>query len=73
MRTTTKSAFALTALMLQTPFHAVASDKAQSDPTIERSASAYLKAVLAGDAAGVGATYLRSHTWKHRRPVISAI
>ena len=58
MRTTTKSAFALTALMLQTPFHAVASDKAQSDPTIERSASAYLKAVLAGDAAGVAATYL---------------
>ena len=52
MRTTKNTALALASLMLQTPFLATA-----ADPAIEKTAAAYLKAVLAGDAAAVAATF----------------
>jgi ketosteroid isomerase-like protein len=47
----------LLALVMQTP--PKASSQLQRDSTIERIAEAYRRAVLAGDAAAVGATYSR--------------
>lgn len=52
----TKTLFALTALMLQAPLQSVAASERPS-PVIEKTAELYRKAVLAGDAAAVGATY----------------
>ncbi len=57
MQTTTKTLVTLAALMLQAPLQTVAAEKTRPDPAIEKTAGAYLKAVLAGDAAGVGATF----------------
>jgi uncharacterized protein (TIGR02246 family) len=57
MQTNAKSLFVLMVLTLQAPLQAVAAEKAQPDPAIEKIANAYLKAILAGDAAAVGATY----------------
>ena len=49
--------FVALAVALQIPLAAVAAEKARPDPAIEKVAGQYLKAVLAGDAAGVAATY----------------
>lgn len=57
MRTTTTTLSVLTGLMLQATLQMFAAEKTRPDPAIEKTASAYLKAVLAGDAAAVGATY----------------
>src|SRR5690348_3165087 len=57
MQTSAKTLFILTVLMFQAPLQTFAAEKARPDPGIERTANAYLKAILDGDAAAVGATY----------------
>jgi len=54
MRTTMNTTLALASLVMQSPFLATA---ARPDPDIEKTAAAYLKAVLAGDATAVAATF----------------
>jgi ketosteroid isomerase-like protein/heme exporter protein D len=57
MQISAMSSFILTILMVQASSQGIAAETAQPDRSIVKTADAYLKAVLAGDAAAVGATY----------------
>jgi ketosteroid isomerase-like protein len=57
MRISTLTSFILTTMMVQGSSPRVAAETPRPDRSIVKTADAYLKAVLAGDAAAVGATY----------------
>lgn len=57
MQLSAMTSFLLTALMVQGSSQSIAAQSPRPDRSIVKTADAYLNAVLAGDAAAVGATY----------------
>ena len=57
MQISAMTPFILTTLVVQGSSQGIAAERLRPDRSIVKTADAYLKAVLAGDAAAVGATY----------------